>query len=162
MHLGKFLNIVPLNEVLAQSVFGKNLWQIQPFDYGPDETLAADNQKDLKDQSMQNIIAHFAPKFILDAMNDLVTDENGIKLCESKVHTLTYNKDEVIAPTLARHLEMYHGIKPRQTDDLGQNTFGQYKQFKKFSTMVKLGIIFLFCVILLTTNTLKNSKNILS
>ena len=78
---------------------------------------------------MQNIIAHFAPKFILDAMNDLVTDENGIKLCESKVHTLTYDKGEVIAPTLARHLEMYHGIKPRQTDDLGQNTFGQYKQF---------------------------------
>ena len=58
MHLGKFLNIVPLNEVLAQSVFGKNLRQIQPFDYGLDETLAADNQKDLKDQSMQNIIAH--------------------------------------------------------------------------------------------------------
>ena len=78
---------------------------------------------------MQNIIAHFAPKFILDAMNDLVTDENGIKLCESKVHTLTYDKGEVIAPTLARHLEMYHGIKSRQTDDLGQNTFGQYKQF---------------------------------
>ena len=70
MLLGKFLNIVPLNEVLAQSVFRKILRQIQPFDYGPDETLAADNQKDLKDQLMQNIFAHFAPKFILDAMND--------------------------------------------------------------------------------------------
>ena len=62
-------------------------------------------------------------------MNDLVTDENSVKLCESKVHTLTYDKDEVISSTLAHHLEMYHGIKPGQTDDLRQNIFGQYKQF---------------------------------
>ena len=64
-------------------------------------------------------------------MYDLVTDENENKLSESKIHTLTYKQpDSVIAPTIARQLESYYGMKQqRQTDCHGQNTFSQYRQF---------------------------------
>ena len=63
-------------------------------------------------------------------MYELVTDNNGQKLGESNIHTLTCKQpDNVIAPTIARHLENYHHTKSRQTDDHGQNTFAQYRHF---------------------------------
>ena len=74
-----------------------------------DTTLSVEDPRLIKDQSVQNVIAHWAPKFIIDAMYDLVTDENENKLGESKIHTLTTYKqpDSVIAPTIARQLESY-------------------------------------------------------
>ena len=65
-------------------------------------------------------------------MNELVIDDHDIKLGCSKVHTLTCKKqNNVIAPTIARHLENYHGRKRRPTDDHGQNSFIQYRYLIK-------------------------------
>ena len=63
-------------------------------------------------------------------MYELVADNNGQKLSESNIHTLTCKQpDNIIAPTIARHSENYHYIKSRPTDDHGQNTFPQYRHF---------------------------------
>ena len=130
MCLGRFLSILSLNEIFAQSLFGHNLRRHQPFDYCEDSTLANDDPRDVKDLSIQNVLAHWIPKFIIGSMYELVTDDNGQKLGESNIHTLTCKQpDNVIAPTIARHLENYHHIKSRPTDDHGQNTFAQYRHF---------------------------------
>ena len=62
-------------------------------------------------------------------MYDLVTNETGeTPLRDSKVHTLTYkDPNNIIFPTIAAHLEQYYNMKPRPTDDHGQNNFGQYR-----------------------------------
>ena len=124
IYLGKFFSILPLDEIFTQSIFGRNIRKHQPFDYSPNTTLSVEDPRPIKDQSVQNVIAHWAPKFIIDAMYDLVTDENENKLGESKIHTLTYKQpDSVIAPTIARQLESYYGMKQqRQTDCHDQNT----------------------------------------
>ena len=79
---------------------------------------------------MQNVIAHWIPKFIVDAMQDLITDETGeMSLRDGKSHTLTYkDSNSVIAPAIASHLESYYSMKPRSVDDHAQNSFGQYRQ----------------------------------
>ena len=130
-YLGRFFSMIPLEEIFTQSVLGKNIRKHQLFDYSSDTTLSVEDPRPVRDQSLQNALAHWAPKFIVDAMNELVTDENGNKLGESKIHTLTYkHPDNVIAPTLVRQLESYYGMKQsRQTDCHGQNTFSQYRQF---------------------------------
>ena len=112
MYLGRFFSILPLDEIFKQSIFSRNIRKHQPFDYSPDTTLSVEDPRPIKDQSVQNVIAHWAPKFIINAMYDLVTDENENKLGESKIHTLTYKQpDSVIAPTIARQLESYYGMK---------------------------------------------------
>ena len=61
-------------------------------------------------------------------MYELVADNIGQKLGESNIHTLTCKQpDNIIAPTIARHLENYHHMKSRPTDDHDQNTFAQYR-----------------------------------
>ena len=61
-------------------------------------------------------------------MYELVADNIGQKLGESNIHTLTCKQpDNIIAPTIARHLENYHNMKSRPTDDHDQNTFVQYR-----------------------------------
>ena len=116
MCLGRFLSILSLDEIFAQSLFGRNLRRHQPFDYCEDSTLANDDPRDVKDQSVQNVSAHWIPKFIIDSIYELVTDDNGQKLGESNIHTLTCKQPDVIAPTIARHLENYHHIKSRPKD----------------------------------------------
>ena len=98
MYLGRLFSILLLDEIFTQSVFGRNIRKHQPFDYSPDTTLSVEDPRLIKGQLVQNMIAHWAPKFIIDAMYDLVTDENENKLGESKIHTLTYKQpDSVIA-----------------------------------------------------------------
>ena len=89
MYLGHFLSILSLDEKFAQSLFGRNVCRHQPFDYCEDSTLAHNDPRDVKDQSIQNVLAHWIPKFIIDSMYELVTDNNGQKLGESSIHTLT-------------------------------------------------------------------------
>ena len=62
-------------------------------------------------------------------MQDLITDETGeMSLKDSKCHAVTYkDPNSIIAPTIASHLESYHSMKSRPTDDHGQNNFGQYR-----------------------------------
>ena len=68
MYLGRFFSILPLDEIFTQSIFGRNIRKHQPFDYSPDTTLSVEDPRPIKDQSVQNVIAHWAPKFIIDAM----------------------------------------------------------------------------------------------
>ena len=129
MYLGRFFTLLSLDEIFTQSLFGKNLRKHQPFDYSTDTTLSTDDPRAVKDQSIQNVPAHWIPKFIIDSMYDLVTNETGnIALRDSKVHTLTYkDANAIIAPTLANHLETFHCMKPKPTDEHGRNSFGQYR-----------------------------------
>ena len=128
-YLGRFINMIDLNEIFTQSLFGKNIRRHQPFDYCDDGTLSTEDPRPIKDQSPHYLLVHWMPKFIIDSMNDLVTnDDNDTKLGENKTHTLTY-KDQmnIIASSVARHLEHYHFMKPRPTNDHGQNTLSQYR-----------------------------------
>ena len=92
-------------------------------------SLSTHDPRPIKEQAVQNVIAHWIPKFIFDAMKDLITDETGeMSLRDSKCHTLTYkDSNSVIAPTIASHLESYYSMKTRPVDDHGQNSFGQYR-----------------------------------
>ena len=121
--------MLPLDEIFSQSLFGKNLRKHQPFDYSEDLSLSTDDPRPIKEQAIQNVIAHWIPKFIVDAMQNLITDETKeTSLRDSKYHTVTYkDPNSIIAPTLASHLENCHFIKSRQTDGHGQNSFGQHR-----------------------------------
>ena len=107
----------------------KNIRKHQPFDYSADLSLSTHDPRPIKEQDVQNVIAHWLPKFIVDAMQDLITDETvEMSLRDSKCHMLTYeNSNSVIAPTIASHLESYYFMKTRPVDDHGQNSFGQYR-----------------------------------
>ena len=133
MYLGRFFSLLSLDEMFMQSLFGKNIRKHQPFDYSTDGTLSTHDPRPVKDQSIQNILAYWIPKFIINSMYDLVTNETGeIALRDSKVHTVTYNDpNAIIAPTLANHLETFHCMKLRPTDEHGQNNFGQYRHLVK-------------------------------
>ena len=90
MYLGKFFSFLSLDEIFTQSLFRKNIRKHQPLDYSTDTTLSADDPRPVKDQLIQNILAHWIPKFIINSMYDLLTNETGeIALRDSKVHTLT-------------------------------------------------------------------------
>ena len=126
---GRFFSLLTLEEIFAQCLFGKNIQKHQWFDYSDDLMLSTDDPRPIKEQAVQNVIAHWIPKFIVDAMQDLITDETGeTSLTDSKCHTLTYkDPTSVIAPTVATHLESYQCMKFRLTDDHSQNSFGQYR-----------------------------------
>ena len=101
----------------------------QPFDYSEDLSLSTDDPRPIKEQAIQNVIAHWIPKFIVDAMQDLIIHEaKETSLRDSKCHTLICkDPNSIIAPTIASHLENYYFMKFRQTDGHGQNSFGQYR-----------------------------------
>ena len=128
MYVGRFIGMIDLEEIFVQSLFGKNIPRHQPFDYCDDGSLSMEDPQSIKDQTIQNLLAHWLPKFIVDSMNELIIDDHDNKLGCSKVHTLTCKEqNNVIAPTIARHLENYHGMNHRPTDDHGQNSFIQYR-----------------------------------
>ena len=129
MYLGRFFSLLSLDEIFTQSLSGKNIRKHQPFDYSSDSTLSIDDPRPVKEWSIQNVLAHWIPKFLIDSMNDLVTDESSeTSLRDSKVHTLTYkDRNNIISPTIAAHLEWYYNMKLRPTDDHGQNNFGPYR-----------------------------------
>ena len=80
-----------LDEIFVQSLFGKNIRKHLPFDYSDDLSLSTDDPRPIKEQTVWNVIAHWIPKFIADAMQDLITNETGeMSLRDSKCHTLTY------------------------------------------------------------------------
>ena len=53
MYLGHFFSSLSLDEIFAQSVFGRNIRGHQPFDYCEDSTLANNDPRDVKDRSVQ-------------------------------------------------------------------------------------------------------------
>ena len=84
--------MIDLNEIFTQSLVGKNIRHHQPLDYCDDGTLSTEDQRSIRDQSLQNLLAHWMPKFIVDSMNDLVTnDDNDTKLGETRF-TLWHTK----------------------------------------------------------------------
>ena len=70
--------------MLLQSVLGKNIHRHQPFDYDESFNLLIDDPRSVKDQSMQNVLHHWIPRFIVDAYIELVIENN------KKAHTITY------------------------------------------------------------------------
>ena len=126
---GRFFSLLSLDEIFVQSLFGKNIRKHQPFDYSADLSLSTHGPRPIREQAVQNVIAHWIPKVIVDAMQDFITDKTGeISLRYSKCHTLTYkDSNSVITPTIASHLESYYSMKTRPVCDHGQNSFGQYR-----------------------------------
>ena len=99
----RFLTLVPLDELLLQSLFGKNIRRHQPFDYDHDLTLPTDDPRPVKEQTIQNVLAHWMPRFLVDA-NDLAVDNEDTTL--NKGHTLMYkDPNSVISPLIASHLQ---------------------------------------------------------
>ena len=124
----RFLSILSLDEISIQSLFGKNIRRYQPFDYSSDLSLSSDDPRPVKEQPIQNIIAHFAPRFIIDSMLDLVTTDDSISFRKSQSHTLTYrDPNTILALSIASHLERIHNMKPKTKDQFGQNTFFQFR-----------------------------------
>ena len=82
---------------------------------------------------MQNLLAHWVPKFMVDSFNDLVhkPGEPNNTLGTASVHTSTY-KDSLqkLAPTIAKHLDRYY-VKEKACNEYGQHSFYQYKQLAK-------------------------------
>ena len=144
----RFLTLVPLDELLLQSLFGKNIRRHQPFDYDRDLTLSTDDPRPVKEQAIQNVLAHWVPRFLVDAMLDLVVDNEGTTL--NKGHTLTYkDPNSVISPLIASHLQKVYHMKPRVCDSnpLVKTRFHNLDiTLNKKPQMVekKLGILLLF------------------
>ena len=88
MYLGtRFLGLIHLDELLLQSVLGENLRRHQPFYYDEEFKLsAADDPRSLADQSTQNVLAHWIPRFIVDSFSELVLEH------AKDTHTITYNR----------------------------------------------------------------------
>ena len=99
VYLGtRFFGIISLDELLLQSELGKNLRRHQPFDHDEDFKLSSDDPQPISDQGVQNVLAQWIPRFIVDSFHNLVLD--GAK----DTHTITYkDTGTVLAPTLARH-----------------------------------------------------------
>ena len=101
MYVGtRFLGLITLDESVLQSVLGKNIRRHQPFDYDESYNLSVDDPRPVSEKAIQNVLALWIPKFIIDSFNELVL--RGTK----HVHTITY-KDPVniLVPTLVNHLE---------------------------------------------------------
>ena len=123
VYLGtRFFSIISLDELLLQSVSGKNLRRHQPFDHDEDFKLSSDDPRPISDQGVQNVLAHWIPRFIVDSFHDLVLD--GAK----DTHTITY-KDTgiVLAPMLVRHMEETYKLKSKQKDKHGQTLTSEFK-----------------------------------
>ena len=118
----RFLSLIPLDEILLQSVLGKNIRRHQPFDHDEAVNLSINNPRSIRDQSTQNVLAHWLPRFIVDAMMDLVLGD------VPKAHTITCKDPEsMLAPSLTSHLEKEYGMKPKQRDHLGQTWNGEFR-----------------------------------
>ena len=75
MYGGRFLSVESLKNVLTQSLFGKNVCRHQPVDYDSEGLLSAEDPRPVKDHCMQNLIAYWALKFMVDTFNDLVDSQ---------------------------------------------------------------------------------------
>ena len=114
-HHQKIFTKGKLDELLLQSVLGKNLRRHQPFDHDEDFKLSSDDPRPISDQGVQNVLAHWIPHFIIDSFHDLVLD--GAK----DTHTLTYkDTGTVLAPTLARHIEEMYELKSNKKTSTGK------------------------------------------
>ena len=112
------MSIIPLDEILLQSILGKNIRWHQPFDYDESTTLSVNDPRPVKDQAVQNVLAHWIPRFIVDALVDLVICGNA------GMHTLTYKDPEsILAPLLATHLEKQYSMKQKPWNHVGQMKF---------------------------------------
>ena len=118
----KFLSLLSLDELLLQSILGKNIHRHQPFDYHESFNLSINDPRPVNQQSVQNVLNHWIPRFIVDAYVELVLVNN------KKAHTITYkDPDAILAPTLVAHLECSYSIKPKQKDNHGQTRIGEFK-----------------------------------
>ena len=107
---------------MLQSVLGKNLRRHQPFDHDEDFKLSSEDPRPISDQGVQNALAHWIPRFIVDSFHDLVLD--GAK----DTHTITYkDTGTVLAPTLARHMEEMYKLKSKPKDKHGQTLMSEFK-----------------------------------
>ena len=76
----------------------------------------------MSEQAIQNVLAHWIPKFIVDSFNELVL--RGTK----HAHTITYKDPEnILAPTLVNHLEECYKQKPKPRDKFLQTKIGEFK-----------------------------------
>ena len=123
MYVGtRFLGLISLDELLLQNVLRKNIRRYQPFDYDESFNLSIDDPKTIPEQSTQNVLAHWLPRFIVDSYNELVLE--GTK----NMHTITYKDPEgVLAPTLVKHLEDFYKQKPTLRDHFGQTSISEFK-----------------------------------
>ena len=118
-----FFSIIRLDELLLQSVLGKNLRRHQPFNHNEDFKLSSDDPRPISDQGVENVLADWIPCFIVDSFHDLVVD--GAK----DAHTITYKDTAgtVFAPTLARHIEETYKVKLKEKDKHGQTSMSEFK-----------------------------------
>ena len=118
-----FFSIRSLDELLLQSVLGKNLRRHQPFDHDEDFKLSSDDPQPISDQGVQNVLAHWIPRFIVDSFHNIVL------IGAEEAHTITYKDTTgtVLAPTLARHIEETYKIKSKQKDRYGQTLMSEFK-----------------------------------
>ena len=94
MYVGtRFLGLISLDELLLQSVLEKNIRRHQPFDYDKSFNLSIDDPRTIPEQSTQNVLAHWLPRFIVDSYNELVIE--GTK----NAHTITYKNPEGVLST---------------------------------------------------------------
>ena len=123
MYVGtRFLGLITLDELVLQSVLGKNIRRHQPFDYDELYNLSIDDPRPVSEQAIQNVLAHWIPKFIVDSFNELVL--SGTK----HAHTITYKDPEnILAPTLVNHLEECYKQKPKPRDKFLQTKIGEFK-----------------------------------
>ena len=126
VYLGtQFFDIISLDELLLQSVLGKNLRRHQPFNHDEDFKLSSDDPQPISDQGVQNALAHWIPRFIVDSFHDIVLDG------AEDAHTITYKDTTgtgtVLAPTLARHIEETYKVKSKQKDRYGQTLMSEFK-----------------------------------
>ena len=124
VYLGtRFFSIISLDELLLQSVLGKNLRRHQPFDHDEEFKLSSDDPRPISDQGVQNVLAHWIPRFIVDSFHDIVLDG------AEDTHTITSNDTTgtVLAPTLARHIEETYKVKLKQKDRYGQTLMSEFK-----------------------------------
>ena len=132
MYVGtRFLGLLSLDELLLQSMLGKNIRRHQPFDYDESFNLSIDDPRTVKHQSTQNVLSHWIPRFIIDCYVELVLEGN------KKIHTITdKDPDTVLAPTLVTHLENSYWMKPKQKDFHGQT---RIREFRHMIEEEKLG-----------------------
>ena len=126
----RFLALISLDELLLQSVLGKNIRRHQPTDYDESFNLSVSDPRSIIDQSVQNVLSHWMPRFIIDCYIDLVFSDN------KKAHTITYKGPEnILAPTLVNYLESRYKMKPKQRDRHGQTKIGEFKHMIEIERM---------------------------
>ena len=123
VYLGtRFFSIISLDELLLQSVLGKNLGDTSHSITMKTYKLSSDDPRPISDQGVQNVLVHWIPCFIIDSFHDLVLD--GAK----DTHTITYkDTGTVLAPTLARHMEETYKLKSKQKDKHWQTLMSEFK-----------------------------------